>query len=52
MTDYYWGLLIGAGIGYCVALITLVMMWALCVIAKSEEGMSSEYQADVEKKQH
>lgn len=36
MTDYYWGLLIGAGIGYCVALITLLMMWALCVIAKNE----------------
>ena len=36
MTDYYWGLLIGAGIGYCLALITLVMMWALCVIAKNE----------------
>lgn len=39
MTDYYMGLLIGAGIGYCVALITMVMMWALCVVSKnSEEG--------------
>ena len=36
MTEYYMGLLIGAGIGYCLALITLVMMWALCVIAKNE----------------
>ena len=34
MTEYYMGVLIGAGIGYCLALITLVMMWALCVIAK------------------
>ena len=52
MTDYYWGLLVGAGIGYCIALITLVMMWALCVIAKTEEGQANEYQTDVEKKQH
>jgi hypothetical protein len=37
MTDYYWGLLVGVGIGYCVALITLVMMWALCVIAKEND---------------
>jgi hypothetical protein len=36
MTEYYMGLLIGAGIGYCFALITLVMIWALCVIAKNE----------------
>jgi hypothetical protein len=37
MTEYYMGLLIGAGIGYCLALITLVMMWALCAIAKRED---------------
>jgi hypothetical protein len=29
MTDYYWGLLIGAIIGYCGALFTMIMMWAL-----------------------
>ena len=52
MTDYYWGLLVGAGIGYCIALATLMMMWALCVIAKTEEGQANEYQTDVEKKQH
>ena len=50
MTDYYWGLLVGAGIGYCIALLTLVMMWALCVIAKTEEGQANEYQANIEKK--
>jgi hypothetical protein len=38
MTEYYMGVLIGAGIGYCLALITLVMMWALCVIAKENEN--------------
>jgi len=47
MTDYYWGLLVGAGIGYCVALITLVMMWALCVIAKNERD-----DADVQAKEN
>jgi hypothetical protein len=36
MTEYYMGLIIGAGIGYCLALITLMMIWALCVIAKVE----------------
>jgi hypothetical protein len=36
MTDYYWGIAIGALIGYCLALCTLVAMWSLCVIAKGE----------------
>ena len=47
MTDYYWGLLIGAGIGYCVALITLVMMWALCVVAKNERD-DADVQAETD----
>ena len=38
MTEYYMGLLIGAAGGYCLALITLVMMWALCVIAKEQDN--------------
>ena len=44
MTEYYMGVLIGAGIGYCLALITLIMIWALCVIAKEQdnEGDSDE----------
>lgn len=37
MSEYYMGVLIGAGIGYCLALITLLMIWALCVIAKRED---------------
>lgn len=45
MTEYYMGLLIGAGIGYCLALITLLMMWALCVIAKENDN---EREADEE----
>lgn len=33
MTDYYIGLLIGAIIGYCGSLFTLIMWWALCKAA-------------------
>lgn len=38
MTEYYMGLLVGAAGGYCLALITLLMVWALCVIAKEQEN--------------
>lgn len=39
MTDYCVGLVIGVVSGYIFSLITLVMMWALCVVSKnSEEG--------------
>lgn len=47
MSEYYMGLLIGAGVGYCVALITLVMMWALCVIAKNERD-DADVQAETD----
>ena len=36
MTEYYMGVLLGAAGGYCLALIALLMMWALCVIGKQE----------------
>lgn len=36
MTEYYMGVLLGAAGGYCLSLITLLMMWALCVIGKQE----------------
>jgi hypothetical protein len=35
---YYLGLLIGAIIGYCGALFTMVMMWALCSATHDERG--------------
>ena len=38
MTEYYMGLLVGAGIGYCLALITLLMVWALCIVAKENDN--------------
>lgn len=37
MSDYYMGLLIGAGIGYGLSIVTILSIWALCVIAKQEE---------------
>lgn len=45
MTEYYMGMLIGAVGGYCLALITLVMMWTLCVVAKEQDD---EREADEE----
>lgn len=43
MTDYYCGLGIGALIGYCLAILTLLVIWSLCVIAKQEEERSDYY---------
>lgn len=37
MTDYYIGLAVGALIGYGLSLVTMLMIWALCVIAKKED---------------
>ena len=37
MTDYYRGLIIGVLIGYGLSIATLLMIWALCVIAKDEK---------------
>lgn len=45
MTEYYMGVLLGAAGGYCLALITLLMMWALCVVAKESDN---EREADEE----
>lgn len=47
MTEYYMGLLIGAGIGYCLALITLLMVWALCVIAKENDDDKRETDEEI-----
>ena len=38
MTDYYWGILVGVMAGYCLSLLTLVMIWSLCVVAKKADG--------------
>ena len=51
MTDYYMGILVGGAMGYCIALVSLVAVWSLCMIAGQEEGR--EYgKTDVDKKQH
>jgi hypothetical protein len=36
MSDYYIGLVVGGLVGYLGALITMIMMWALCVAAHDE----------------
>ena len=51
MTDYYCGLAIGALIGYCLALLTLLVIWSLCVIAKQEEERSDRYAESYENHQ-
>jgi hypothetical protein len=50
MTDYYMGLAVGGLIGYCLALITLVTMWGLCVVAHNERERECENNSDAEKK--
>ena len=37
MTEYYWGMLFGGLIGYCLALFTMMMMWGLCIVAHEED---------------
>jgi hypothetical protein len=51
MTDYYMGLAVGGMIGYCLALITLITMWGLCVVAHNSKGQEcDENNSDTEKK--
>ena len=42
MSDYYIGLIVGGIVGYCGALITMIMMWALCVAAHDERGEQND----------
>jgi hypothetical protein len=37
VSEYYWGMLFGGLIGYCLALFTMITMWALCAAAKDEK---------------
>lgn len=37
MTDYEWGLLVGGIAGYVGALITMIVMWSLCLAAHDEK---------------
>ena len=37
MTDYYIGLAVGVLIGYGLSLVTMIMLWALCVVAKEDK---------------
>ena len=46
MTEYYMGVLIGALIGYCLAILTLLVIWSLCVITKQQEEERSDRYAE------
>jgi len=50
MTDYYWGIAIGGMMGYVLSLLTMLVIWALCVIAKQEEGKEDARKADTYEK--
>jgi hypothetical protein len=52
MTEYYWGMLFGGLIGYCLALFTMITIWSLCVVAKqSDEGRDYAEKDDGETEQ-
>jgi hypothetical protein len=39
VSEYYWGMLFGGLIGYCLSLFTMITIWSLCVVAKqADEG--------------
>lgn len=44
MTDYQWGLLVGAAVGYMASLSTMVLVWALCVVARDERSEQNDYE--------
>ena len=37
MSDYYIGIFVGGLIGYSFALLTVIVLWGLCYIAKGEK---------------
>ena len=43
MTDYQWGLLVGAAVGYVVSLFTMMLAWALCVATHDEQDGQDDY---------
>lgn len=44
MADYQWGLLIGVAVGYVASLSTMVLVWALCVVARDERSERNGYE--------
>ena len=37
VSEYYWGMLFGGLIGYCLSLFTMITIWALCVAAHEDD---------------
>lgn len=38
MTDYTVGLIVGGLVGYGFSMLTMIVIWSLCVIAKKADG--------------
>ena len=38
MTDYTIGLIVGGLVGYGFSLLTMIVIWSLCVVAKKADG--------------
>lgn len=52
MTDYYLGIVVGALVGYCLSLFTMIAIWSLCVVAKqADEGRGYDYEKNTQDNQ-
>lgn len=51
MTDYTIGLIVGGLVGYGFSMLTMIVIWSLCVIAKKADGgrYDGEFETDKDK---
>lgn len=51
MTDYTVGLIVGGLVGYGFSMLTMIVIWSLCVIAKKADGgrYDDEFKTDKDK---
>lgn len=50
MTDYTIGLIVGGLVGYGFSMLTMIVIWSLCVIAKKADGgRYGEFETDKDK---
>ena len=38
MTDYYTGIIVGGLFGYALSILTMLIMWSLCVVSARADG--------------
>jgi hypothetical protein len=43
MSDFGWGLILGVVGGYVLSLITLVVIWSLCVVSRRADDADSRH---------